>query len=448
MNPNIAIVSGEMSGDAVGALLAGEIKRLAPNVELWGLGSSRMAEAGVSLLCDSAAWSAIGVMEALKVYPALKFKHYPHLLREIERRHPAIVVAIDFGALNVALVRWCKARSIRTFYYFPPASWRRSGPISSELARIANGIATPFSWSAERLAATGANVRFVGHPLLEIAQSACTRVRLCDELGMDPGKPVVALLPGSRGFEIRYNTPVMLEAAMRLRADIPEVQFILSAAPNADRELLSSMVRDADKLHQQVSTLHSPRGEPHRGEPARIAKQLVTPEGILVPADKLRDAGPFRPSQARFDEGPLPIVIVEGRTTDVLAHANAALVCSGSATLEAAVHGTPMVVIYCGSKLMNLEYRLRRLNKLPFIAMPNIVAQRQVVEEFVQDAADPVVLANRLSALLRDPAVRGDMKAGLAAVRADLGSPGASRRTAEFVLETASISAAPSDSDG
>src|SRR5437016_5185674 len=143
---NVCLLSGEMSGDAVGGALARSLRRACPDASLWGMGSRRMAEAGVELLYDSASWSAIGVVEALKVYPELRLKVLPHVIREIDRRQPRAVVLIDFGAFNVKVARYCKARGVPVLYYFPPGSWKRAGRTNAELGRITDRIATPFRW--------------------------------------------------------------------------------------------------------------------------------------------------------------------------------------------------------------------------------------------------------------------------------------------------------------
>src|ERR1041385_380944 len=175
--PGLGDLFGGESGDPVGGALAKEIRLLAPDVRLWGIGSKRMEEAGVELIADSSRWSAIGVIEALKVYPELRFKMYPMALREIEKRKPAAVILIDFGAFNMKVARWCRARDIKILYYFPPGSWKRKGRSGEELARVANSIATPFPWSAERLRGFGGNVELVGHPLLEIVKPSLSKAR-------------------------------------------------------------------------------------------------------------------------------------------------------------------------------------------------------------------------------------------------------------------------------
>src|ERR1051325_339095 len=197
-NASIVLISGEVSGDVVGGALARELRSLAPGIDLWGIGSRNMSDAGVDLLYDSGDWSAIGYIEAIKLYPTLRFKMYPHVIREIDSRKPKLAILIDFGAFNMKVARWCSSNGIKVLYYFPPGSWRKTGRSGEELARVCTKIATPFPWSAERLKKLGANVEFVGHPLLEIAQPSMSKEQFADVFGLDAERPIIGLLPGSR----------------------------------------------------------------------------------------------------------------------------------------------------------------------------------------------------------------------------------------------------------
>jgi len=430
--PNMALLSGEMSGDAVGGALAAALRERRPDLSLWGLGSRRMAAAGVELLHDSAEWSAIGVVEALKVYPGLRFKVYPQVLREIERRRPAVVILIDFGAFNVKVARWCKARGVPVLYYFPPGSWRRGGRSGEELARVTDRIATPFPWSAERLARLGANVEFVGHPLLELARPTLTRAQFAERFGMEPGHPIIGLLPGSRGFEIEHNTPAMLGAARLIHREIPDAQFVFGAASPAARERLLDALAAAPDHRSRIETMRQGMDE---GWSEKNGPRLVTTEGVVVPAGVLEESEfKHRLAEQQAQQASPPVVLTEGMTYDVMAHADVLLVCSGTATLEAALFGTPMVILYRGSKLMEMEAKIRRVRP-EHIGLPNIIAQERIVPEFLQHDATPQNLAGHALRFLRDPEARAHVKAALGRVREALGAPGASARTAQIALE-------------
>lgn len=440
MAPNLAVLSGEPSGDLVGGALARALLAQHPGVALWGLGSRHMRESGVELLFDSAEWSAIGVVEALRLYPELRFRMYPQVLRELEARRPAVVVLIDFGAFNSKVARWCKAHGPKVLWYFPPGSWRRSGEANAELAQITDRIAAPFPWTAERLSRLGARAEFVGHPLLELCRPSASRAAFADTYGMEAGRPIVGLLPGSRRFEIEHNTPALLDAARNIWRSMPEAQFVFGLAPSACREHLETLIRPPAAAEAPAGELAAAgrmlrrvgSGLRHSLEKRRDPL-LVTSEGLLVPASAVSGDGRSANGKAPMP----PVVICQGATYDVMAHSDVLIVCSGTATLEAAILGTPMVILYRGSVLMELEYRVRRAGRIPHIGLPNIIAGRRIVPELLQHEATGEKLAAEALRLLQDPVARAAMKAELQAVRAQLGEPGASARTARMALELA-----------
>jgi lipid-A-disaccharide synthase len=417
-----------------------------PDVHLWGLGSRSMAEAGVELLYDSADWSSIGFVEAVRVIPRLRLRVFPQVLSEIARRAPRAVVLIDFGAFNVRVARWCKERGVPVFYYFPPGSWRRKGGVNPEIARITDRIATPFPWSAEKLREVGANVEYVGHPLRELAQPHWTRAQFADRFYMEPGHPIIGLLPGSRGFEVEYNTPAMLGAARLIHQQIPGAQFAFGLASEAARQSVEQYLAAKPDFFKRVKQ----KSATLLDNVAPAEARLVTSEGFVVPGNG-REKSRFQEklaAQASSKSELPPLVLVENKTYDVMAHSDVLLVCSGTATLEAALLGTPMVICYRGSKLMEAEFRLRRV-KVEHIGMPNIIADARIVPEFIQHDATPETLAEHALTFLRDPAARAECKAALAQVRETLCPPDArpaesvSERVAHMVLELAGLSPLP-----
>lgn len=436
----VAILSGELSGDLVGAALARDLQALQPDVSLWGMGSRHMRAAGVELLYDSADWAAIGVVDALRVYPKLRYRVLPAVLRHLAQARPHVVVLIDFGAFNMRIARWCKARGLRVFYYFPPGSWRRSGAAKQDLARFTDRIATPFPWSAERLRCIGADATFVGHPLLDIARPTLTREEFADRLGLNPEHPLIGLLPGSRRFEIEHNTGVMLEASARIARETPEAQFVFGIASPTALPIVQRIVQSALAAAERETT-HGERADTESEPAARRGSReqvLATPEGLsLTPQEYARWLGSRRRrAQASPDAASLPVVLAQDLTYDIMAHSDALLVCSGTATLEAAIIGTPMVILYRGSRLMQAEAAVRRIRP-EHIGMPNIVAGRRIVPEYIQNEATPARLAEEVLALLSRPDERARVKRDLAEVRAALGEPGASARTARMVLALA-----------
>lgn len=375
--PSIAMVAGEASGDLQGAALASRLREMLPSVRIWGVGGRRMCEAGVQVLHDSSSWSAIGIAESLRLVPRLLLTQ-SRLVDRLKSDPPDLLVLIDFGAFNVRLARRVRQTGIKVLYYFPPGSWHRSNTYE-KLQGLVDAVVTPFPWSAETLRQKGFRAEFFGHPVLDTAKPTLSRDDFCGRFGLDPSRPIAGLLPGSRAQEIRHNLPAMLSAAELLRQSMPDLQFAVPTAPRPDIDAL----------------------------------------------ERVRQAVPW-------------VRLAPGMAHDVLAHSRAAVVCSGTATMEAAVLGCPMVIVYRGSRLTWLEYKLLGRG-IKFIGMPNIIADARICPELLQDEASPSRIAQLMEALIRDTHDRATMLEALAKVRGTLGSPGAAERTAGVVLDLLGI---------
>ena len=453
---NIAILSGELSGDLIGAGLARELRRLMPNVKLWGLGSQAMRAQGVELMADSADWGVISVTEALQKIPVVLARVAPLMRREIRARRPDVVVLIDFGAFNVRAARFCKGMGLKVCYYFPPGSWRRTGTRGMELATLTDLIAAPFPWASERYASMGANAVYVGHPLMERITPTMTRAEFADAFGMDAAKPIIGLLPGSRRHEVTHLMPALLGAAREIYKQVSDAQFVIGVAPSLSSDMMRTYLDAHAELHDRWGDVWhdfaDEAGSKLRDPVQRLADKvggrrdpvLVTTAGIQISLDDMRHEREARRRsehlRARAEQTLPPTVLAKGVTYDIMAHSDVLLTCSGTATLEAAALGTPMVILYRGSKIMELEYKLRGIKKrIPHIGMPNILAGREIVLELLQDAANPQAIAQEAVSLLNDPAKRQRAKEDLAEVKQALGTPGASERAARLILDLAAV---------
>lgn len=373
----IVCVAGEASGDASCAALLQAVRKRLPAVRLWGVGGRRMAEGGVQLLYDSSRWGAVGVVEALRLAPALWLAQQ-NLKRRLAQQPPDLLVLVDFGAFNVPLAKWAKGRGIKVFYYFPPGSWRRCLPRRNDLPSCTDCIVTPFPWSAELLRQAGANAYFVGHPLLDRVHPSLSEEEFCERLNLSPEHLRIGLLPGSRRQEVRALLPALRKAA-ELFSDLePGAQFVLAVAPSVqEEEVRRAFAGSAIRW--------------------RIAREM---------------------------------------TYDVMAYSHLLWCCSGTATLEAAILGTPMIILYRGSWLMEMEYHIRRRSlNLTFIGLPNLIAERSICPELLQHCATPQNIVAHSLALLPGTEAHQLQREALQEVKSLLGEPGATERAAHLLLE-------------
>ncbi|MGI8924367.1 MAG: lipid-A-disaccharide synthase [Fimbriimonadales bacterium] len=362
MTLRVLISTGEASGDSVGAELLKEMRRQGFNGEFFAVGGRKLEAAGAHLIGDSSTWGALGVYQALKMAPKLLIGAW-EVSKWLESNTPDLVIAIDFGYMNVRLCRKAKKLGCRVLYFMPPGSWRRDRQ-GTDLARVADSIATPFSWSADMLRKAGANVEWVGHQVLQMAGEA-----------PEGERDVLAILPGSRKHEIELNLPVFARAVALLGE--MAAKPVIVAAPNADSDMLGRLWNRHCPMKAEVSR-----------------------------------AGPY----------------------GTLKRSRAAIICSGTATLEAAVCRTPMVAAYVLDPLMILEAKLIRL-KVDFIALPNILLERRAVPELYHPNASSETIATETSKLLRDSTERQAQLDDFEEIVRMLGPNDAITRTAKMALE-------------
>jgi lipid-A-disaccharide synthase len=372
----IMISVGEASGDLHGASVAHALKNIQPNVKMFGMGGQAMQEAGVEIVYDIADLGVIGFVEVIKNLPRL-FKLRDNLVALMERERPDALVIIDYPDFNMRLAKIAKEKGIPVISYISPSVWAWRKGRAKEVANIVEKVAAIFPFEADVYREAGANVTFVGHPLLDIVKATMSKTEAYEYFGADAEKPVVLLLPGSRQQEITSLLPVMLAAAEKIVAKVPECQFFLPVASTISREMLQNII----------------------------------------------------------EQYKITVVLTDKHTYDLMNIANVAIAASGTVTLEAALLGLPTVIIY---KMAALTYLLGKLLvKIPYISLPNIIAGRKVVPELLQYAVTADNIANEITPILLDAHVHQAMVQDLVEVQQKLGAAGAVERVAREILTIA-----------
>jgi lipid-A-disaccharide synthase len=370
--PRILIITGEASGDLHGAHLAKAIAARDSNVELVGIGGSGMKAAGVTMISGVPRLDVVGLIGVSAV------KAWMRRLKAIRRVLRAeawdLVVLIDNPGLNLHFARVAKAAGRRVLYYIAPQVWAWRPGRMKWIQRRVDHVVVILPFEAEVYRRAGVRCTFVGHPLLDSVTPQQNRMALRARYNLDASAPVVGLLPGSRVAEVSMLLPVMLETAGRLVASDPKTQFVLAQASSIDDTLLHDLLR-----HSRV-----------------------------------------------------PVTVAKDQASEVMAASDVLLVASGTATLQAAVVGTPMVLVY---KTTLPTYWLARMwIRVKWIGLVNLVAGRSIVPELIQDDANAERLWQEARRLLTDRNAYNDMKEGLRQVRESLGEPGASNRAAEVII--------------
>lgn len=364
----VLIVAGEASGEARAARLVEELRARHPEVSFFGIGGARMREAGVDILVDCREMAVLGLIEVLRHYRRIKgvLERMRKLLRH---ERPDLLILVDYSGFNLRLAPTAKELGIPVLYYISPQVWAWRQKRIYKIREVVDQMVVVFPFEVELYEKAGVPVRYVGHPLVDEVHSDLDRDGALREFGMDPTRPCLGLFPGSRRNELQRLLPTLLDAAERIHATRPEVQFLLPQASTLDST--------------EIDTL--------------LAGRM------------------------------LPLTVVENRFYDVTRACDAIATASGTATLEVALMGVPLVVVY---RISGLSYRImRRLIKLKHIAMCNIVAGEEVAKELLQDEVTAERISSELMRLL-EPPVHAETVARLAKVRETLGEPGGAARAA------------------
>src|SRR6266851_8026870 len=368
---SLLLSAGEASGDMYAARLATALKQRA-DFELFGMGGPQMRAAGVNIVTDYSEVSVVGITEILSHLPSL-IRAMRRLIAEAERHQPTFAVLTDFPGFHLRLARKLKRRGIKNIYYICPQFWAwRPWRVRIVRRRFAQALCI-FPFEEKFYGDAGVPVKFIGHPLVGAVHASLDRQAFCRDQGLDPQKQIITILPGSRAAELRQHLPVLGEACLRIYRETP-AQFILAAAPGAN-----------------IASLRAG----------------WSPE--------------------------LPLKIVLGQTYNALAAAAAAIVSSGTATVEAALLDVPMVVVYRVTPLTALL--AKPLVRTPFYSMVNLIAGKRAVPELIQNDFTASRVATEVLRLLNDESAREALRRDLAEVRQRLGPPGAVDRAADAILK-------------
>ena len=371
----IMISAGEASGDVHAAALTREILKLDPTAQVYGMGGDGLRAAGGEVLFDIKDHGVMGLVEIIRKLPAL-FRLRSDFAEVMDKRRPDCLVTIDYPGFNMRLAKVARAKGIPVISFIAPSAWAWRKGRAKNVAKLVNKVAAIFPFEYEVYKEAGADVEFMGHPLVDIVQPSLPVAEAVAKAGKHEGRPLVLLLPGSRLQEIQRLLPSMLEAAKLMVKANPALEFVMPRAGTIPRVMLEEEINRA---------------------------------GIHVS-------------------------ITEGNNYDVMGVADVALAASGTVTLEAALCRLPSVIVYKTAPLT--AFIVRRLLNIADIGLPNIVAGRHILPELLQEDATPAKMAAEVLHLL-EPAAHAQALADLDDVKKRLGEPGAVKRVAELTLRVA-----------
>jgi lipid-A-disaccharide synthase len=371
----ILVVAGEASGDRYGARLIQEVQRLAPGVSFTGVGGRRMREAGLAPLMDAERIAVLGFFEVLTSLPVIR-KAFNRCVEEL-RHGVDLVLLIDYPGFNLRLASRAKKAGVPVIYFVSPQVWAWKPGRVKTIAETVTKMLVIFPFEVEFYRERGVDVTFVGHPLVEILKTAGPRpdrAGVARRLGLDPERRIIGLLPGSRIKEARRNLAPILGAARLLRGRHEDLQFMIPVATTLTREAMAAMVDLPD------------------------------------------------------------VVLTDGDFYDAMSLCEAAIVSSGTATMETALLEVPMVIVY---RLNPLTYSLaRRMTSLDTFGMVNLVAGKRIVTELIQSDCTPGRIADAMDRLLTDRVLYERTRRELRVMKERLGGEGSFSRAAEIIVAT------------
>jgi len=368
------IIAGEASGDLHGSLLVRESLSREPSLQFFGIGGSLMRAEGVETLVDAREMAVVGLVEVIAHFPTI-FRAFRKMEKILKQNPPDLLILIDYPDFNLRLAKVAKSAGVKVLYYISPQVWAwRVGRVK-KIARLVDHMAVVFPFEVSFYEKEGVPVSFVGHPLVDSVHPTMSLVEARDTFGIDPNRRTIGLFPGSRKQEIRNHLPVLLESALLLQERFPDAQFILPLASSLEQS----------------------------------------------------DVAPY------LDSSGLSVTLIAGKGYDVIQVCDAIISVSGTVTLEIALLGVPLVLIY---QVSPLTYLLAKwLIRVDHVGLCNIVADKRVVRELLQQQATPTCIAEEIARILSDSTYAEEIRAGLTLVRNRLGSGGCSARVAGIVQE-------------
>jgi lipid-A-disaccharide synthase len=368
----IMLVAGEVSGDLHGAHLVEAIHRIDPEVQFFGVGGEGLKRRGMKLLYPAHSLSVVGLTEVfIKLRSILEALQ--RLKKSIDQERPDLVILIDFPDFNLRLAKIAHRRGIPILYYISPQVWAWRPKRIKLIARLVKKMVVLFPFEVPLYEAAGVDIEWVGHPLLDIVKPTLPQEVAFQQFGLDPKRRTIGLLPGSRKHEVERLLPPLLASAHLLQKEIPDLQFIIPLAPGISKTILSSQMKNIS----------------------------------------------------------VPVKVVEGFTYDVMNLSELLITASGTATLEGAILGKPMVIVY---KVSLPSYWIgKRLIRVNHIGLVNLVAEKEIVPELIQKDVNPERITEEALRILKDPILRQRMTESMAEVRRNLGEPGAAQRAARIV---------------
>lgn len=368
----VLIIAGEASGDLHGGGLVRSLKERCPSLEVFGIGGDHMANAGMELVFHVDQLAFLGLWEVVRHLPFVR-KVFRRMVKELKARQPDVVVLIDYPGFNLRFAKAAKRLGFKVFYYIAPQVWAWGRGRIQKMAGFIDKLAVILEFEVPIFQNAGVDIEFVGHPLLDTIAVKLDKSSFFHKNQLDLGKPLLALLPGSRSQEVKKLLPPLLESAQTLQQKYPEVQIVIANAPTVPKESYLSFLTEYPQ-----------------------------------------------------------VLLVENSTYEVMAYSDAAMVASGTATLEMTWFGTPFALVY---RVSGLSYFLgKRMIKIPNIGLVNVVAGKRIVPELLQNDVCPQKLVPMMEKFLFDKVQQQIITAELKKVRDLLGQPGAANRVADLVL--------------